>query len=500
MRIAAGILMIVAAIIGISFTRSFFGNIPGLLGSLPSILLVFVFPFVCVGVYYTLKRKHWGVCLAASILSGGSADDIHLSQEKRMGIKRLLLVLLVSLVLLVGCVGAIKEIPAPPGPPSPPPPGVEYVYPEESSAPSAPKSAVATASTPTFIEVDENGLSINKNKFNMDSTLDDYIRVLGNPSRVTELMNTIHTYDDAGIMLYHPPHSNEIISISIDFARSDYEFSPKHAFSGILVIGGSNIQTSSSLDSLKSINALTVDDSSFGVHRGYLGDTILIFEYVDSIDKLAGIGISFSESSITTGPTPLEDGWVRLRIEDVGSIDYPPDFLELQSQDYRDMGKGIYQLLEDKTDFTLQQAGLNELNPSSFNEYRRVTFRTTYLNPGEEVFRVNEKDTMSQEELAEFQNELIDQQHQAYAKLKNMGLGDNKIVGSNSIEIAEVNGMFPLVHTYKRQLNDNPVVLAKAYMFQNYDRIHNLTLSYRVVDEEECRYIFDKILDSFRLE
>ena len=71
MRIAAGILMIVAAIIGISFTRGFLGNIPGLLGALPSILLVFVLTFVCVGVYYTLKRKLWGICLAASILSGG---------------------------------------------------------------------------------------------------------------------------------------------------------------------------------------------------------------------------------------------------------------------------------------------------------------------------------------------------------------------------------------------------------------------------------------------
>ena len=68
-----------------------------------------------------------------------------------------------------------------------------------------------------------------------------------------------------------------------------------------------------------------------------------------------------------------------------------------------------------------------------------------------------------------------------------------------TLEIKEVNGMYPLVHTYKRQLNDNPVVLVQNYMFQNYDMIHYLVFSYRVEDEEECKDIYEKILASFRL-
>lgn len=204
--------------------------------------------------------------------------------------------------------------------------------------------------------------------------------------------------------------------------------------------------------------------------------------------------------------SPIEEGWVRLRIEDVGSIDYPPDFLELQSEDYRDIAKEISPNLValvfrlGKSDFTLQQVGLNELKPSAFNEYRRVIFRTEYLNSGEEVFRTNEKYTLSQEELAEFKNELIDQLRQEYAKLQSMGLGNNKIIDSGSVEIMEINGMFPLVHTYKRQLNDNPLVLVKSYMFWDYNRIHSLSFSYRITDEEECRDIYEKILYSFRLQ
>jgi len=210
-------------------------------------------------------------------------------------------------------------------------------------------------------------------------------------------------------------------------------------------------------------------------------------------------------SPISQMEQKIEDGWVRLRIEDIGSIDYPADFLELQSEDYRDVVKEtspnlaalVFRL--GKSDFTLQQVGLNELKPSALNEYRRVIFRTDYMNPGEEVLRADEKYTMSQEELAEFKDELIDQLLQEYAKLNSTGLGNNKLIDSGSLEIMEINGMFPLVHTYKRQLNDNPVILVKSYTFWDYDKIHSLSFSYRVIDEEECRDIYEKILYSFRL-
>jgi len=210
--------------------------------------------------------------------------------------------------------------------------------------------------------------------------------------------------------------------------------------------------------------------------------------------------ISCSTPAPIPEPPKIEDGWVRLRIEDVGSIDYPTDFLELQSEDYRDMAKETYQVFRlGKSDFTLQQVGLNELLPSAFDEYRRVVFRTAYLNPGEEVFRANEEYTLSKWELEELKDGFIDQILKDFEKLKSIGLGNNKIIDSGSIEIVEVNGMFPVVYTYKRQLSDNPVVLVQTYMFQNYDRIHHLAFSYRVVDEEECRDIYDKILGSFRL-
>lgn len=211
--------------------------------------------------------------------------------------------------------------------------------------------------------------------------------------------------------------------------------------------------------------------------------------------------ISCSTPAPIPEPPKIEDGWIRIEIKDVGSIDYPPDFLELQSEEYRDILPEYPQILRlGKSDFTLQQVGLNELKPLALDEYRRVVFRTVYLNPGEEVFRANEKYTMSQAELAEFENQLKEQTLRDFEMLSAAMGQEHKLVESVSLEIKEVNGMFPFVYTYKRQLNDNPVVLVETYMFQNYDKIHHLSFSCRVMDEEECRDIYDKILDSFRLQ
>jgi predicted nucleic acid-binding Zn ribbon protein len=197
---------------------------------------------------------------------------------------------------------------------------------------------------------------------------------------------------------------------------------------------------------------------------------------------------------------PLEEGWIRLRIADVGSIDYPPDFLELQSSDYREFVEDLVSVYEiPSSDFILQKVGLNELELSAFEEYRRVILETSYLNPGEEVFRANKKYTMTQQELAEIRDELVSDLSQEFDRQRIGGAGNNRIIDPSTLEITEVNGMFPLVWTYKRQLDDNPIVLAKVYIFMNYDRVHHLLFSCRVVDEEECRDIYENMLDSFRL-
>lgn len=71
MRIAAGILMIISAVIGFTMVRAIYGQPPawavpyeGLLKWLSTFWAI----FVGVGGIYTLKRKVWGMCLISGIL------------------------------------------------------------------------------------------------------------------------------------------------------------------------------------------------------------------------------------------------------------------------------------------------------------------------------------------------------------------------------------------------------------------------------------------------
>lgn len=199
-------------------------------------------------------------------------------------------------------------------------------------------------------------------------------------------------------------------------------------------------------------------------------------------------------TTVTVQAEAIEKGWVRLNVKGVSLIEYPIDFLELQSGDYKNIAEEFGQIWELLVpDFTLQQVGLNDFEPSAFLEYRRVMFFAEYLYPGEEVLRADEMGTFSESELAILEYVMVEQLKQEF---QTMGIS---FIESVSLEIKAVNGMYPLVHTYKRQLDDNPIVLVQSYTFQNYDMIHYLIFSYRLEDEEECKDIYDKILASFRL-
>ena len=71
MRIAAGIMMIITAILGFVLPRAIYSSTYGGLGSIPGLLgWLHWFWVITVGAggVYTLKRKLWGLCLTSGIL------------------------------------------------------------------------------------------------------------------------------------------------------------------------------------------------------------------------------------------------------------------------------------------------------------------------------------------------------------------------------------------------------------------------------------------------
>ncbi|MDR1346951.1 MAG: hypothetical protein LBJ63_00755 [Prevotellaceae bacterium] len=74
-----------------------------------------------------------------------------------------------------------------------------------------------------------------------------------------------------------------------------------------------------------------------------------------------------------------------------------------------------------------------------------------------------------------------------------------KIIEWYHLKIEVINGMSCIHISYQRQLKDNAFVLVQTYIFHNYDRMHSLTLSYRLSEENYWKSDFTKILNNFRI-
>lgn len=70
--------------------------------------------------------------------------------------------------------------------------------------------------------------------------------------------NNIYTYDDYGILIYQKHNTNTISSLSINFIRQKYDFSPYNSFSGKL-IAGKTVDIRSDEEKLKKIKGLVLD-------------------------------------------------------------------------------------------------------------------------------------------------------------------------------------------------------------------------------------------------
>ena len=104
------------------------------------------------------------------------------------------------------------------------------------------------------------------------------------------------------------------------------------------------------------------------------------------------------------------------------------------------------------------------------------------------------KENISDMDLKEMRHKLYEAMKQQMLKSKSL-----KLVESFPFTVEEINGMLALCHTYRRQLGNNPIVHCKRYTFQNYDRTHTLTMSFRESEREIWGKDFRAMLSSFRI-
>lgn len=201
----------------------------------------------------------------------------------------------------------------------------------------------------------------------------------------------------------------------------------------------------------------------------------------------------FQSSFGQISPPPLPTGWERIYIKNVGSFDLPST-MEVQRGKYREFVDEIKKIKGfDASQLTAQQKGLNEFGKEGFEKYARVMVETTFGSAGDfEKFNFNLA-KITQADIAELNTIYKQQIQQSF-----LGTG-LKLIEWYPVKVEKVNGVSCFHISYKRQLQDNPIVLVNIYYFHNNDRMHNLTLSYRLSEADYWKLDFATILKSFRI-
>ena len=190
---------------------------------------------------------------------------------------------------------------------------------------------------------------------------------------------------------------------------------------------------------------------------------------------------------------PLQAGWERIYIKNVGSFDLPPT-MEVQKGKYKEFIDEMRKIKGfDATNLTAQQKGLNEFSKEGYERYARVMLETTFGSAGDfEKLNFNTAE-YTQTDINELNSTFRQQIQQSF---RGTGL---KLIEWYPLKMEKVNGMSCIHMSYKRQLQDSPIVLVHTYLFHNNDRMHTFTLSYRLSEENYWKSDYATILKSFRI-
>lgn len=157
----------------------------------------------------------------------------------------------------------------------------------------------AAGGSPAYIavEIRQGTVFIEGNRVTRETTLSEYQAILGKPDRVTRLQNSIHTYDDLGILLYQRPGEETVLSISLDLVKSNYKFSPKKSSQGIFIVDSQVLRPDFPQSALRDLRAVQIDPTDKTLTRPVTKvlheKIILILEYLSSRKQLEGVGISW---------------------------------------------------------------------------------------------------------------------------------------------------------------------------------------------------------------
>ena len=191
-------------------------------------------------------------------------------------------------------------------------------------------------------------------------------------------------------------------------------------------------------------------------------------------------------------PLPLpqvQTGWQRRVIGTIGSIDFPQDIMEEQNRAWRQSGEaeskamGLPVVSQDTV--IIQQKGLARFARIIISEFKGTRG---------EFNKLSDRNYVSVAELKDFDVEMNRKTKAELSKIPGM-----KVLEFYPARLQDVNGMQPLVISYRRQLGSNPPVLVWGYTFMNDERMMQVEMSYRQTEDDIWAPVFQKCLASLRI-
>lgn len=186
-------------------------------------------------------------------------------------------------------------------------------------------------------------------------------------------------------------------------------------------------------------------------------------------------------------------------IPNLGEISIPSN-MELQGGRYKELNNEVLEIINTRTDlglllddrYVFQQKGLNSFDKNGFNTYARIITHTT-LGDYSEYSSLRDPYILTSFERNQLSQQLHTQTTQSLAKI------NIKIIHWYGINPVKINDQNALEISYLRQLGDNPYVAVRTYYFENNDREHLVTVSYRLRDEKVWKPLFIKSLKSLKI-
>lgn len=195
-----------------------------------------------------------------------------------------------------------------------------------------------------------------------------------------------------------------------------------------------------------------------------------------------------------------EDNWQIISMSNFCTFEIPKT-MELQEGRYKEINdeftEKILEIPIDKKHVVAQQRQLNKFHKESFKSYARVMVDTEYGKNGD-YENINTQFSATKFELRELDGIYRKEAEKSFHLINSKSQMKMKLLSWMPLKIVQINGVTMIRIRYTRSINNKPEAMVNMYIVQNSDKMHRITISYRMSDSNLWKEDLDKVIYTFK--